>query len=180
MSSGNFGNFPFGGGPFGGPAVPSLPVVTPPAPPVIPVQPSVNGTGTASQGIATIRYRALDANGDPMWGGGQSNFLADVDAVAQAIQTRILLLYGEWFEDLSIGTPLFQSMLGSPGNNVQAVSLLIQQRILGAPYVNSVSNVQTGYDPASRTGAFFALAQTKFGTVTISNQPASSATVTTP
>jgi hypothetical protein len=90
------------------------------------------------------------------------------------------LLYGEWFEDLSIGTPLFQSILGSPGNNMQAVSLLIQQRILGTPYVNSVSNVQTGYDSASRTGAFFALAQTKFGVITISNQPASSATVTTP
>ena len=67
--------------------------------------------------MPTITYRKLDQNGDPIWGNGQGSFVSDIDAVAQAIYTRLRLLFGEWWENLSIGTPLFQSMLGQSASD---------------------------------------------------------------
>ena len=103
-------------------------------------------------------------------GGGQSNFLSDVDAVAQIIAQRIKLLSGEWWANRNAGMPLFQSMLGAPGagKHPDAVALLIKQRILGTPYVTSVSNVATGYNSATRAFQFSCDVQTQFGTVSVS------------
>jgi hypothetical protein len=122
---------------------------------------------------ATITYRQLDANGDPIWGGGQSNFIADLNAVAQAITTRLKLLRGEWWEDLNTGTPLFQSMLGVGGSGKQpdVVALVIVQRILATPYVLSVDNVATDYDADARAFSFGCTVKTRFGTLTIATQP---------
>ena len=123
---------------------------------------------------ATITYRKLDANGDPLWGQGQVNFVSDIDAVAQAIGTRLRLLSGEWWENLNAGTPLFQSMLGASGStsNQEVITFVLKQRILGTPYVLSVSNVATKYDGTKRSFAFSCNVQTQFGTLSILNSPA--------
>jgi hypothetical protein len=122
---------------------------------------------------ATITYRQLDGTGDPIWGGGQSNFIADLNAVAQAISTRLKLLQGEWWESLNTGTPLFQSMLGIGGSGKQpgVMALILTQRILSTPYVLSVDNVVTSYDATLRSFAFACTAKTRFGTVTVTTQP---------
>lgn len=123
--------------------------------------------------MATITYRALSTAGDPLAGNGQGNFVSDINAVAQAIRTRLLLLQGEWWENLNAGTPVFQSMLGvsGSGRNPQAVVMLLKQRILGTPYVLSVSNVQTNYVPATRAFSFSCQVQTQFGTLTVATAP---------
>jgi hypothetical protein len=115
-----------------------------------------------------ITYRKLDANGDPMYGRGQANFVSDIDAVAQAIATRLRLFTNEWWEDRSAGTPLFDSMLGTAnGKRPEVVGLLLKQRILGTPYVRSVSAVQASFTSSSRAFSFSCQVQTDFGTLTV-------------
>jgi len=126
--------------------------------------------------MATITYRRLDPNGDPYCGQGQANFVSDIDAVAQIIATRLKLLQGEWWENLNAGTPLFQSILGRSAP-YQAASLILQQRILGTPFVASISNVQTGYDGSTRAFTFSCQVLTQFGALTVTNQPGAEASV---
>jgi hypothetical protein len=102
-----------------------------------------------------------------MQGNGQQNFLVDVDAVAQLIDTSLLLLQGEWFLDVSAGFPLFQQILGQPGvgNNPQIAALLIQETIMGVPFVQSLTNVDIEYDARTRTITYTCLVLTAFGTI---------------
>lgn len=119
--------------------------------------------------MATIIVRALDENWDPRRGSGLANFLTDADAVAQIIATRLKLLQGELFQDTTQGTPLFQSLLGHP-TTPRAVALILRQRILGAPGVIGINSMDVQYHPAGRAFTFAATVQTRFGTVSVSNQ----------
>jgi len=77
-----------------------------------------------------MRYRRLDSNGDYVFGQGPSEFLVNsAAAVAQAVQTRLLLWTGEWFLDSTQGTPYFQQVLGF--NTKAAYDAAIKARILG-------------------------------------------------
>ena len=121
----------------------------------------------------TISIRGLDSNHDPLYGNGQGNFINDIDAVAQIIQTSLLLFQGEWWKDLNEGLPLFQSILGSnSGKKSDAISLLIQNVILSVPYVTGVQNISTSYNTA-RAFSFSCEALTQFGIVTVTFQPGS-------
>jgi hypothetical protein len=126
--------------------------------------------------LSTIAYLQLDANYDPIFAGGAS--LTNAAAVQQAVLTRLNLFLGEWWEDLSIGLPVFQKILGQLASTrgQAAMQLAIQQRIEGTPYVTSVTKVETVFtDNAFKFSATF---QTSFGTVTVSNNlPALSAIV---
>ena len=55
-----------------------------------------------------MRYRRLDNDGDYTFGAGGADMLIDIEACAQSIRTRMWLLFGEWWEDLTDGLPLFQ------------------------------------------------------------------------
>ena len=118
--------------------------------------------------MATITVRRLDQNWDPMRGNGASNFISDIDAVAQTIASTIKLLQNEWFENRLLGTPLFQRLLGHPITS-QGVALILRKRILSVPYVTGISNFGVTFVRAGRTFTFSALVQTTFGTVAISN-----------
>jgi hypothetical protein len=121
--------------------------------------------------MSQITYRLLGPNADPIW----TSYLSDVDAVGQAVLTRLRLFEGEWWSDLSDGTPLWQSILAVGGANAaaqqQQVSLLLQQRILGTPFVTGVSNVQVNFDPNARQFSFYAVVQTQFGPVIVQTGP---------
>lgn len=130
----------------------------------------------------TISIRALDANHDPMWGQGQANFLTDLNAVAQIIQTRLLLLQGEWWANLKEGLPVLQKMLGigGSGKNTSPVALAIQQNIAGAPYVTGVGDIITTYDPSVRSFNFTCDVNTAFGALQVTQTlPGTAATLPT-
>lgn len=123
---------------------------------------------------ATIKYRQLSASGDVLWGQGQANFLSDLPAVAQVVLTRLRLFQGEWWAATNDGLPLWQSILGQSGSpqNLQQIELLISQRIRGAPYVVSTSQVLTSYNSASRGPyKYSATVNTIFGQMTVTNVP---------
>jgi hypothetical protein len=121
--------------------------------------------------MASITVRPLDPNtGEPLWGVGNTNFITDVYAVAQLIQTRLLLFLGEFWADLDDGTPYWQSILGQPANQ-QKIVLLLTQRILATPFVSSVLNSASSFDPSARSFNFNITVQTQFGVVSVNNTP---------
>ena len=92
-------------------------------------------------------YRRLDNKGDYSFGRGRQDFTSGAAAVGRAVKTRLLLLSGEWWEDQSDGTPLFQSILGAPGtpDNISAVDLLIQERITSTEGVTEILEYANDY-----------------------------------
>lgn len=125
--------------------------------------------------MASITVRKLDpATWEPVFGNGQSNFISDVDAVAQIIAQRLKLFEGEWWESLTEGLPLWQQIMGygGGGNNQPAINLLIEARILSTPFVTGLSGVQSSYDPSTRSYKFSAVALTQFGSsIVVTNIP---------
>jgi len=112
-------------------------------------------------------YRGLDNNGDYILGQGTQSFLTDAQAVAQAIQTNLLLLQGEWWESTNLGLPLFQNILGQIGtpDKLKSVDLLIQSQILSTLNVISISNFSGTY--LNRQYSIVCSVNTKFGVVNI-------------
>jgi len=90
-------------------------------------------------------------------------------AVSQAISTRLKLLKGEWFEDVSEGLPLFQSILGQNGttNNLTIADALIKERIVGTQDVTSIESFSSTYDSETRSYSFTVTVNTKYGTTTV-------------
>lgn len=99
-----------------------------------------------------MKYRALDPNGDYSFGKNIQDFISSTGAVAQAIKTNLLLLKGEWWEDLNEGLPFFQSILG-PGtpDHVSAADLLIRERITKTQGVSEILDFQSVYESKSRS-----------------------------
>lgn len=95
--------------------------------------------------MATFTYLLLDANNDPVF--DPSVQLAGSAAVAQAVLTNLRLFLGEWWENLSLGLPVFQQMLGQLGSQrtLNAVQLAIRKQIEATPYVTQVQNVAVNF-----------------------------------
>lgn len=91
-----------------------------------------------------MRYRKLDENGDMTFGNNKFDFLKDLEAVAQAIQTRLKLLKGEWWENLEEGLPLFQNILAS--RNIEKAKKIIRSRIQNTQGVLSVNSLVVTFE----------------------------------
>lgn len=84
-----------------------------------------------------MRYRAQSASGDYTFGQGAANFFVNVpDAVAQAVKTRLLLMTGEWFLDVTEGTPYSTDILGT--GTAPLYDAAIQLRIKGTEGVTAL------------------------------------------
>lgn len=92
-----------------------------------------------------MRYRQLTSTGDYIFGQGNLDYVKDREAVSQAIQTRLKLLLGEWWEDLEDGLPLFQTILLQRNNDdgIRTVDLLIQERVLTTPHVTGITSFRS-------------------------------------
>lgn len=89
-------------------------------------------------------YRRLDENGDMTFGGGVKCYISEDEAVAQAITTRLKLLYGEWWENQDDGLPLFQQILAS--RHLGIAKRLIAERIQSTEAVLKVENLDVSVD----------------------------------
>ena len=117
--------------------------------------------------MASITYLLLDANYDPVFDPGTA--LSDVYAVKQAILTRLNLFLGQWWENLNLGLPVFQVILGqlASARGIAAMQAVIQQNILGTPYVTGVINIDVEFVNGRLN--YSATAQTAFGPITVAD-----------
>ena len=100
-------------------------------------------------------------------GGGTNEFLQGVEAVAQAIVTRIKLLKEEWWENLDDGTPLWQNILGHSEGNIKLVDEIILKRISGTQGVKDILEYESNFNPSTRGYNFRALVDTNYGSTVI-------------
>jgi hypothetical protein len=92
-----------------------------------------------------MKYRELDADGDYTF--GQGRFINNIEAVGQAILTRMKLLYGEWWERTDDGLPLFERILGVfvDERKRDAVDLVISERVTGTPGVRNITRFDSEF-----------------------------------
>lgn len=113
-----------------------------------------------------MRYRELDANGDYVVGQGTQEFLHNVSAaVAQAVLTRLLLEQGEWFLDITEGTPYATLILGE--NTKPTYDGAIRERILDTQGVTDITAYLSILDPITRALTVTATINTVYGATTI-------------
>ncbi|CAM8583475.1 TPA: hypothetical protein LVM72_006064 [Klebsiella michiganensis] len=116
-----------------------------------------------------MRYRREDDDGDYTFGQGDDTWLVNSpEAVAQAIKTRFLLWYGQWFLDTTAGTPWIQSVLGK--QNPDTYNLAIRKRILETQGVSSITAFNTTVDGTTRRVTFTATVETIYGTTTVTSE----------
>lgn len=116
-----------------------------------------------------MRYRREDSDGDYTFGQGDDTWLINSpECVAQAVKTRFELWYGQWFLDLTEGTPWIQSVLGK--QRPEVYNLAIRQRILETQGVNSIIDFDTTLNTSSRRVIFTATIDTIYGTTTVTSE----------
>jgi hypothetical protein len=112
-----------------------------------------------------MTVRRLQDNGDISTSGTQ--FIADIEEVAQTVRTNLKLFLGEYFRDITIGTPWFQQILGK-GQELQVREAAIKRQIIQTRGVSSISSFNTDFDLALRKYSVNAGIITPFGETTIS------------
>lgn len=113
-----------------------------------------------------LEYRRLDENGDYIFGQGKGNFFVNsVEAVAQAVKTRLDLIEGEWFLDVTEGTPYESQILGAGKTNTYDQA--IQSRILGTPGVTRLLEYYSSINQITRKLSVNCKIDTVFGTTDI-------------
>lgn len=111
-----------------------------------------------------MTVRRLDGNGDIVTSGTQ--FLTGVDEVAQTISTRCKLFLGEYFRDITEGTPWFQQVFNK-STDEQTRESVLRNRIAQTPNVVRITSFETDFDIASRTWSVNCSVLTTYGQTTI-------------
>ena len=111
-----------------------------------------------------MRYRKLDINGDFTFGQAQSNFHVNTpEAVAQAVKTRLRLIQGEWFLDISQGTPYSAKILGA--GRVATFSSALKRVIAETQGVKEVVRVGAFFNSSTRKASVTATINTIYGKI---------------
>lgn len=115
-----------------------------------------------------MRYRRIDENGDYTFGNGKYDFLVDIEAVPQAIKTKLNLFQGEWWEDLNEGLPFFQDIAGQfikTEEDKDIVTRLYCNRINDVEAVNSFLSLDADFDNENRKYSLTASIDTIYGRI---------------
>jgi len=113
-----------------------------------------------------MRYRRLDNNGDMVFGHGDTAYLKDSpECVAQAVVTRLGLLRGEWFLDLTEGTPYVPAVMGK--HTGESYDFVIQQRVLETEGVTGIEEYESISDGETRKLTVNIRINTVYGQATI-------------
>jgi hypothetical protein len=125
-----------------------------------------------------MRVRKMDSNDDMQFGHGSADFwFNQVDGVGQTIKTRLLLFRGEWFLDVTEGTPWGGIPLSDAvvrqgqilGAQTQLTrDLAIKSRVLATQGVISISDYSSSVDPNTRSFLVNMVVDTIFGNLAVS------------
>jgi hypothetical protein len=95
-------------------------------------------------------------------GHGEADYLQDSpECVAQAVATRLRLLRGEWFLDLSEGTPYAPAVLGK--HTRESYDFAIRRRILETEGVTDIEEYESVFDGETRKLTVNAAINTVYG-----------------
>lgn len=117
----------------------------------------------------TMRYRRLGVNNEPAMGQGNQDFLEDAEAVGQAVITKLRLWRGEWWENIYLGIPMWQDMLGVVGAKKSVIDKIIQDSILDTPGVAGLNGMVSVFDSVERAYKFYCNIDTVYGPTAITN-----------
>lgn len=96
-----------------------------------------------------MKYRKLSPSGDYTFGHSLLDFYINTpEAVAQSVQTRILLWLGEWYQNIEEGTPFMQGIIGKHG--IATANATLQERITSTDGVISLDDFESSIDPITR------------------------------
>lgn len=120
-----------------------------------------------------MRYRRI-VDGEPQFGQSQKDFLQGINAVAQAVETRLKLFTNEWWEDLEDGLPLWTQMLGAGQVDPDIIGLEITKRIIetkleNESLISSMTEVENEFDGLTRKFTYTGTAISVYGEITITN-----------
>lgn len=109
------------------------------------------------------RTRRLDENGNPVISG--KVWIYDIEAVAQTINTRLNLFAGEYWRDVTDGTPWIEKILtkNNRTNTIQSKITILKNRILQTNGVVSILEWKTDYSPQDRKLSVTSTILTEFG-----------------
>lgn len=112
-----------------------------------------------------MTVRRLDENGDIVTRG--DGFLTGREEIEQTIRTRLRLFLGEYFRDITDGTPWFEQILGK-GTSMSAREAALRNRIARTPNVVRLTSFSTEFDLNTRKYTVTVGALTTFGLITVS------------
>ena len=113
-----------------------------------------------------MRYRQLSPTGDYRFGHGSSDFYVNIPAaVGQACVTRLKLLRGEWFLDLTVGFPVGTQVFVEGGKFT--ADRAAQAVILGTQGVKRIVSYSSSID-ANRRWTVDAVIDTIYGQTPLS------------
>lgn len=114
-----------------------------------------------------MRYRKLDENYDMMFGNQQADFYRDTpEAPGQAIMTRLRLLSGEWYIDVTVGVPYQGGVLGK--HTKDTADLVIRDAILNTQGVMAIVSYESSFNGDTREYTVSGTADTVYGLATFS------------
>lgn len=115
-----------------------------------------------------MTVRALDENGDIVTSG--RHFLTEREEIAQTIKTRLRLYIGEYFRDITVGTPWFDKILDkSTQSNAEAE---LRRRIVNTNGVIQLTSFSSDFDRTTRKFSISVSVLTEFGIVDLTESGA--------
>lgn len=100
--------------------------------------------------MSTVRDLKVDTTtGDLVLDGADLALVADGESIAQAVRANLRLFLGEWFADLSVGVPWFQSILVKNPNLV-TVRAAIRKAIQDTPGIAEIVSFSMTFDAGTR------------------------------
>lgn len=107
-----------------------------------------------------MTVRRLGEDGDIVTQGQQ--FIQQREEIAQTVLTRLRLFLGEYFRDITDGTPWHEQILGKFAS-LSTVEAVLRARIANTPGVIRLTSFNADFDLASRRYSFTAGILTEFG-----------------
>lgn len=113
-----------------------------------------------------MRIRAVTADGDYTFGQNGQNYLVNSPAaIGLAISERLGLFTGQWYLDLTAGTPWFTQVIGYGTKGLY--DQMVQNVITGTEGVLAILAYSSVENAATRTLSVSAVVQTIYGNATV-------------
>ena len=107
--------------------------------------------------------RKMDENGDYMMG-SQGEMITGLEAIAQAIKTRLRAIRNEWWEGDETALPYFPDIMGRKNVSKAAIDLQVIARIMDTIGVINVFDISSSL--VNRQYSFSCKVRTVYGTTT--------------